>query len=174
MKSEIILGAFIALVLLLSGFWESCQAEAKPWPQWTPETKLALAKCVQAESDFNTEKEAATLSWVLLKRWQQQKQGWDLEKQIVQYCAVFDERSARYYSPRASAIRASTFRQPKHGKPEKWVALHSFINRFEQQRVKDPCPRATHWAGRIDKIPPTWVCPCGPPEFANQFCHPQR
>ena len=114
-------------------------------------TALHLAQCMRAETDTYhgyQDREWAAMSWVLYKRSFQK--GVSFNDMILQYCAVFDNRSHHYYGVRARAIRASTFDKPKHGTKKDWAKLKAFTTKFMNGLYPDPCSHADHFGNEGD------------------------
>ncbi len=167
--------SLIGLGICFALLWKGCSVQAQgAWPEWTEEAKLDLARCIMAESDFNNEREAAAISWVLIKRWRLKKGDRSIGRVITKYCALWDTRSSKYYGQRKERIRASTWTDSRHGTPKQWRDLKVVVETFQNRKTPDPCPIATHWAGREDRIPPTWTCPCRFAPRGNVFCYPQK
>jgi hypothetical protein len=115
------------------------------------DTGINLARCLRAETDKYSGKgdaEWAATAWVLRKR--AFTKGVTLNDMVLQYCAVFDRRSAAYYRKRSKDIRLSRFDEPLHGKARDWAKLRTFVGAFLAGTIADPCPEAEHFGAKSD------------------------
>ena len=134
-----------------------------PLAQWTPQTRLWLARAMVAEAGFDAEQDHRAIAFVLARRWERVRERWSsmrLIDVIRNYCAGLGSYR-RSITPRQRWVRAL---RPDLGKPEGWPARLSWerhqplwqatlerVDRFSRGELEDPCRgRAWHWGGVID------------------------
>lgn len=175
-EKEINLILFIVIVIFASALFQRIEtpvasARNRPWPAWTDRSRLDLARCVRAESDY-FKRDWPLLAWCLVKQWRSQPYGRTIGGQIRAHCAVFDRGNRRYYERRQKQIRASTWENPLHGTREQWRELEVFVDSFTAGAIPDDCPKCRWWAGHVDHVAENWICPIGPVAGrGNRFCY---
>lgn len=135
------------------------------WPVWDAESKQNLGRCIHAEAQTRRS-DWAPMAWVLVKLWvtTRRTQGWTINDQITRYCGMFKNKGKR-----PTAIRASTWDNPVHGKQREWDTIRTFVEEFAAGNVGDPLPLADHWNGINDEPRPNWDMICTEPLTANNF-----
>lgn len=125
---------------------------------------LRLVQCIRAECNdcerYPREKDA--IAWVLVKRTIMRGEDASFLGMIKSYCSVF-----KVNTPRARAIRKSTFHKPLHGSPRWWRKMERWAYRFigNPLQVLDPTPMAFHWGSKED----SWRAYCSGMRLVRKY-----
>jgi hypothetical protein len=131
------------------------QAERHPLPdsEWNDETRLTLAQVMVGEADWH-EPDHVAIAFVLARRWAQFQQARgpiSFQRYIQLYSSTM-----KVSTPRAKWVRALPWGElpGQHGK--RWAHVQQLVEAWGQGKVKDPCPRAEHWGGAMDRPGRSW------------------
>lgn len=130
-------------------------ADRRPLPEseWNEETRLTLAQVMVGEADWH-EPDHIAIAFVLARRWglwQQGKGPISFQRYIQLYSSTMKVDTVR-----AKWVRAlpwGEFSGP-HGK--RWGHVQQLVTAWGAGKVKDPCPRAEHWGGAMDRPGRAW------------------
>jgi len=124
-----------------------------PAEQLDDEAKLTLARAMVGEADWH-EPDHRAIAWVLAKRFnsiETRKPG----------KTTFSELVAKYASPLKTKTERTQFIQTlPWGDPtsdaykpfaKHWAAVRELVERWAAGDIPDPCPRAKHWGGAMDR-----------------------
>lgn len=124
-----------------------------PEAHWDEPTKLTLARAMVGEADWHTPDHVA-IAWVLQRRWKIHSEN---RKQIP-----FKRFIQMYSSPlKAKTDRAEWVQSlpwgPMPGPYEqRWDRVRRTVRRWGAGRIQDPCPKALHWGGTMDRPSGHW------------------
>ena len=131
------------------------QAERRPLPEseWDEATRLTLAQIMVGEADWH-EPDQIAIAFVLARRWQQYQQGKgpiSFQRYIKLYSSTM-----KVSTPRAKWVRSLPWGElsGQHGK--RWRHVQELVTAWGAGKVKDPCPRAEHWGGAMDRPGRAW------------------
>jgi hypothetical protein len=150
---------------------------------WDREAKLTLAQALVGEADWHRPDHEA-IAHVLVKRWRafrrNRPSSIPFTDFVKLYSAPLKTKEAR--ARRIQALPWGTFAGPGDVSGERWVSwaisskrapggwggarwdrVRKLVTDWGRGRVKDPCPRAIHWGGTMDR-PTATMSPvnCGP------------
>lgn len=139
---------------------------------WTPSARLQLARAVVGEADWNAEDHVA-IAWVLSKRFKHYKQRHEqvsFERYIGLYAKALTPRPERRTLRILSYPWAPLLERSREA--ERWDEVRDRIESWGRGEIGDPCPRALHWGGRMDRPQAHWrPVVCG--RTANIFWTPR-
>jgi hypothetical protein len=151
--TSMVVGLLLCLMIVI--FHSQCSPARAQAEQLTEQDKLVLAQALVGEADWSQVDHAA-IAWVLQKRWQlylRNNEPVSFAQFVRMYCSPLKTRS-----PRAKAIQALPWgpaRGPWGGK--RWDRVRTWVERWADGRVTDPCPRAMHWGGTMDRPYGHWA-----------------
>lgn len=119
-----------------------------PESEWDEKTQLTLARAMVGEADWH-EPDHIAIAFVLARRWQAHSQNRapiPFHRYIELYSA-----SLRSNSPRSKWVQQLPW-GPLPGPFEaRWNRVRQLVKAWGEGLVKDPCPRAQHWGGAMDR-----------------------
>jgi hypothetical protein len=159
----------VIVAVIIGSMVTKCAAPAEastflPPAQFTPRTRVWLARAMVSEAGWKAELDHAGISHILYRRWKNMRKRWPdmtFEHVIRAYCAGFYVKE-RSLTPRQRWIQQliPSPRQPKDWPAKKaswkvhmplWKAAWDRAGRFGAGKLRDPCRgRAWHWGGEID------------------------
>lgn len=164
-----------------------------PLEQGTPAAVLDLARCMVAEASFRQRRDHAAIPHAIAWQWKQRvkrRPAWTYHDQTRWYCQALKPTRKRSLAPRHHMIRALNLAglKPAHWDeveiPSSWSRHRAhWLERVDQARaffagrLRNPCPGAVGWYGRVDiqrdrvaSVVVTHPSPaCAPPATANTF-----
>jgi hypothetical protein len=150
---------FIAATALLVS---SSALAAPPLPpgQWDEAARHTLARTLVAEADWHTPDHAA-IAHVLVKRWRIASgprgllHGIRFEDFVREYSALWKPE----HTNRKRGIRAlpwGPFPERSQWGGGRWDVVRKWVEKWGTGRVNDPCPKALHWGGTMDRPAGHW------------------
>ncbi len=130
-------------------------ARRRPLPesQWDEATQLTLARAMVGEADWH-EPDHVAIAFVLARRWrihQLNREPLAFRDYIELYAA-----SLRSVSDRSAWIKALPWGPMPGPYQQRWGRVQKLVKAWGAGRVKDPCPRALHWGGTMDRPSKRW------------------
>jgi hypothetical protein len=130
-------------------------AERRPLPdsEWDEATRLTLAQVMVGEADWH-EPDHVAIAFVLARRWQQFAQARgpiSFQRYIQLYSSTM-----KVSTPRAKWVRALPWGELHGQHAKEWAHVQKLVTLWGQGKVKDPCPRAEHWGGAMDRPGRSW------------------
>lgn len=154
-------------VAVLAGIGSAASASASPIPAsyWTDEAKLTLARAWVGEADWNAPDHVA-IGWVLSKRWKIYNRTRPEAKRIRfegfvgMYCSPLKGRNLRQRRiqalPWGDPIKRQLGPYRLRRNVRRWRVVRERVERWGRGELKDPCPKALHWGGTMDKPYQNW------------------
>lgn len=151
-----------ATILTVSQVSTVFALETRPIPKssWSAEAKLTLARAWVGEADWNFSDHVA-IGWVLAKRWRiynkNKAKRIGFGSFVRLYCSPLKGNSSRQRQ-----IQALPWGDPRRGpyrtklNVRRWRELRKRVELWGQGLYQDPCPRALHWGGTMDKPFRNW------------------
>jgi hypothetical protein len=130
-------------------------AERRPLPEseWNDETRLTLAQVMVGEADWH-EPDHIAIAFVLARRWVQYQQGKgpiSFQRYIQLYSSTM-----KVGTTRAKWVRALPWGEFRGPHAKRWGQVQQLVTAWGAGKVKDPCPRAEHWGGAMDRPGRGW------------------
>ena len=157
----------VALFSILTNIPSHAFAYSPPIPKshWTPEARLTLAQAWVGEADWSPQDHIA-IGWVLSKRWKiyNKYQGASnpisFAAFIRMYCSPLKGRSLRqrriqalpWGDPVGKAV--GPYRRTRN--IVRWKRVRQRVENWASGKFQDPCPRALHWGGTMDRPYANW------------------
>lgn len=136
------------LILLLAAPALAYMKPPLPAEEWDESTQLTLAQAMVGEADWH-EPDHVAIAFVLARRWhmhQAHRQPISFQRYISLYSA-----SLRNGSERSHFIRSLPWGPLPGPHEQRWNRVQALVRAWGDGRIKDPCPRAVHWGGAMDR-----------------------
>jgi len=134
-----------------------------PAEHWHEDSKRTLAQAMVGEAAWHRPDHVA-IAWVLARRWKryyrvhQDRDPMDFTSFIRRYSSPLKQKHKR-----ALWVQSLPWRDVEAPYSRHWRKVRNLVETWGEGRVGDPCPRADHWGGTMDR-PVTTMSPvhCGP------------
>jgi hypothetical protein len=120
-----------------------------PSDQLDEATKLTLARAMVGEADWH-EPDHIAIAFVLAKRWPLYRSHHP-EASFQHYIALYSSAVRRDFGARSAWLRSLPWGPIEGPHGQRWDRVRALVERFSQNRLKDPCPGAMHWGGAMDR-----------------------
>ena len=162
---RVLVAVLIGTILALTAVPRQSQAKRGPIvteEDWTDLAKLRMAQAFLGEADGSVPDHEA-IAWVLYRRWKIRcrVRGYVPLETFIQWYSSPLKLSVK--TKRARGIRTLVWGDPLPGMPysrphhvKRWKNARKLVDDWQAGRVKDPCPKALHWGGTMDKPAGHW------------------
>jgi hypothetical protein len=145
------------LIAILSVLLMAAPASAYRRPvaaeHWSDAAQITLARAMVGEADWH-EPDHVAIAFVLARRFrthQLNRAPMSFERYIQLYAA-----SLRSDSPRSQWVQSLPWGPMPGPYEQRWDRVRRLVTAWGEGRVKDPCPKALHWGGTMDRPSRRW------------------
>lgn len=149
------------LIIVIILFFTSTTYAQVPDEQWDDNVRLWTARSVLGEVGWDRPGEFAAVLWVYANRASNSKR-YTFYQMVKQYSAavkpgnrhrnpwLFNLSADKTY-PRGWPMKNGVGPQWSGLHDESWIRTLSFVDEWQSGKVTNPCPRANHFGGSIDR-----------------------
>ncbi len=147
------------MFMLLSILLLPCTALAERLPvpetELDEQTKLTLAQAMVGEADWY-EPDHVAIAFVLARRWPMYRDNRQ-DVSFKTYIELYSSPLRRERNARAAWVRSLPWGSIEGPFAKHWDRVRALVEAWAAGKVKDPCPRAVHWGGAMDRPGPDMV-----------------